>query len=1631
MDFYKDTWYVLDEYFKTDYFLTKHHLDSYNDFILNKLINTINVLNPFIIIKNQNNNNTVHEINIYIGGINGDEIFINKPTIFENGEQRILYPNEARLKNLTYKSDIFANIFVEYHTIIGSNVSKVEKVFKNIKIGAIPIMLHSEICILNKQPSKILHEMGECIYDQGGYFVIDGKEKVIVAQERITTNRIFINASKDPKYSYQGLIRCTSEENPLFPKTINLFVYNDGFAKKNKDDDEESEDNETEVKEINKYPNSIILVSPNINTKIPLFVLFRALGVESDKSIMEHILVDIDDKNNKVLVDFLRYSVLHGSSIMTQEAAFEYLINFIEYKNIDKLKYIIINDLFPNVGNDFKNKALFLGHIINKLIKICLGMVKESDRDSYLFKRVDTSGFLIANLFRDYYNQFRQNVRNIVDKEYLYGPWITQSNIENLINNGNLSYIFQWQIVENGIHKSLKGNWGTNMVEEQQDLDDLKLGLVQDLSRFSYMGFISHLRRVNTPMDPTAKIVGPHRLHPSQWGIMCPCESPDGGSIGLLKNFAIMCKVTFDSNSLNILECLQDNDLIMLENIDIKMVKSYTKILINNNWVGVHEDPVKLYYLLKLLKRNSLINIYTSISWNIFQNEINILTEAGRCCRPLYVIYKEELLIEKYIDDVKKSKLTWDNLITGSTIKNVDVLSGKYIKPSSLEIFKGVKDYDNIIKILEKNQAPIEFIDVEESNTLLVAMDNSYLKHNKYYTHCEIHPSTIFGILTHQITLANHNQAPRNIFSGAQGKQAIGCYATNFNNRIDTMSYILHYPQKHLVNTRFCEYLNLNRVPNGENLIVGLMTYTGYNMEDAIIINKNSIERGMFNITYYKNMVVSEEENKNMNEKIVFNNPMTIINEGKELNELKWANYKKLDENGMPIINSYITEGDAVIGKTKITTELVDEKNIFGNKVPKEIYHDRTVIADKTLSGTVDKVFVYTDEKNLKTTKIRFRKIRMPELGDKCCSCYDDETEILTKENGWKLFKDLKLTDRVATIVDDSLIYQNPTELQEYDFDGKLYNVDSKQIKLRVTDNHRMYVRTQSRNKKNQYQIKEAKDIYGKLFHYKKNVNNFTPDYSDIPPELLMDNGKVIGFMIDGYTDEKTHKKYDNLLLDIDAWLTFFGIWIAEGCTLREEYVSIAAHKQRVKNALTEVCEILDFQINKHKDKKNDETRNAWIIVNRTLVKYIYPLSVGNNKYLPDWVWYLNREQCKTLIHGMLLGDGDFGTVKQGRYYTTSTKLADQFQQLCLHAGFSANKCLKDVAGREAPGINGGPPIVCHADYWVLSVIDKQNEPLVNKYKYNGKQKYDGNQLDSWVDYKGKVYCCTVPEGDGVVYVRRNGFVAWSGNSHAQKGCVGTIIAAENMPFTKDGIVPDIIINPHGLPSRMTLAHMLETLLGKIGCCKGTTIDGTPFNNNDYTELYESFEKDYKLERYGNEIMYNGFNGEQMAVDIFIGPTYYERLKHMVADKINYRQVNLRTMKNNNKDVIIKDAPVSATTRQPTKGRGNNGGLRIGEMEKDSIISHGMLAFLKESMMERSDKFDYLIDNETNTILSNENAYDVSKVETPFSFKQLTQELIGLNIKMELKTNEEFELEDRYDDFGEWENIKKTDEEID
>jgi len=852
----------------------------------------------------------------------------------------------------------------------------------------------------------------------------------------------------------------------------------------------------------------------------------------------------------------------------------------------------------------------------------------------------------MTNLFRDLYNKLRNNIKNELDKQYNYGYWRDLGDLQYIINENNLLKIFDKSIISNLMIKSFKGNWGGNN-------DPKNEGMVQDLNRLSYLGYLSHIRRINTPIDRSVKLVEPHRLGNAQYGAMCPIESPDGGNIGLLKHFPVMTLVSYAIDIDPIIECTRELGLIYLDEIDIKNLKkeniNLTKIFFNNHWLGIHFNPFKFYKYLKLLKCNGIINSLISIVWYSQKKEIHIQTDAGRVLRPLYLtnIYElnnlsdntNELLINKDYNKsildigIKNKKLEWSSLTKGKLNKFYDINYNQFNK----DLFKSLilkttekripEEYFNYYDIeldenkLIKNSCMIEYLDVEEINSSMIAMNRKSLNNKLIkYTHCEIDPSTILSVYSNIIPFSNHNPYPRNAFGCQQGKQAIGIYTTNFNNRIDTAGYIIHYPQKAIVHTKYTKYTHNDELPNGENVIVAIATYTGFNQEDSIMINQNSIDRGMFNITKFKSFIDEEEKNYGGDEQLLFSNPIELSNEGKNIN-IKYANWDYLNKDGFPEINKFIDEDDIILGKINKKTTYVNEDDEIGvltNKVEKIEYFDKSVKGNKSIKGFVDKVFVFEKENELRKVKIKLRKYMKPELGDKMCS----------------------------------------------------------------------------------------------------------------------------------------------------------------------------------------------------------------------------------------------------------------------------------------RAG--------------------------------------------------------------------------------------------------QKGVCGMIYKQEDMPFNKDGISPDIIINPHAIPSRMTIGQLIECVLCKLGCKYASTFDGTTFNNYNSTNLLKELNT-ANLNKYSDEILYNGLTGEQMNCHIFFGPTYYYRLKHIVSDKYNYRT----------------EGPVTSMTKQPTKGRANEGGLRIGEMETNAILGHGMGSFIKESMMERSDAFTYNIENENGTIAIDKNnklysSYkdaknnNFSSIKTPYAFKLLLQEIETLGIQPRL-----------------------------
>ncbi len=575
-----------------------------------------------------------------------------------------------------------------------------------------------------------------------------------------------------------------------------------------------------------------------------------------------------------------------------------------------------------------------------------------------------------------------------------------------------------------------------------------------------------------------------------------------------------------------------------------------------------------------------------------------------------------------------------------------------------------------------------------------------------------------------------------NTYQSAMGKQAIGVYASNYKQRLDTMGNILNYPQRPIVRTRMSDIIQCNELPCGINVIVAIMTYTGFNQEDSVMLNKSAVDRGLFNSTYYRTYKDQCNKNHSTGEEEIFCKPDVTKTKG-----IKPFNYDKLDETGFIPENTLVTPNDIIVGKVMPNriNNLFDYKdNSTPIKTTEPCFIDANCTNNNYFKNTNNEGYVFG--------KIRTRSYRIPTIGDKV-SCYTPDHDILTN-NGWIPITELTMEHKVASLIDEKLVYQNPSALQEYDIDDDIYHIKSNQVDLMVTGNHRMYVSSRGHRR---FEMELAENIINKRRYYKKNCNEWEPDWINMPIEFIINNNKITQFYV-----------ADNIILEINDWLQFMGLWYAEGWVQQDMYATFAADKPRVKKYLDEFSEKYNINIYKDKYHKEDTNDNRWKIISTEIGRYLSIYSVGAiNKQLPEWVWLLEREQCKSLINGMLLGDGH--TMKNGteRYDTSSIKLANDFQRLCLHAGYSCNIIIKYKAGHSATKKNGYV-ITSTVDAYRLTIITKQNEPIVNKNYKNGEPQ---TALDKFIHYKGKVYCCTVPEGYGVIYVRRNGLPVWSGNS--------------------------------------------------------------------------------------------------------------------------------------------------------------------------------------------------------------------------------------------------------------------------
>ena len=823
----RNSWDVIDKYFiqggNTDASnpIVAHQIDSFNEFIDKKLIQIISGFNPIQIF--QKFDAVTHEFThkISISLLNPS---LGKPSFqLQDGTKLLMTPHIARMNHMTYSVGLYMDVHVISDQLNDDGVhEKIENTITGVAMGKIPIMVRSKACVLQQMPG--IAEGGgkhECKYDSGGYFIVNGNEKVVISQDRISENKTLVFGT-NPNDGLSAEIRSIPDNLFLPPKTTILHLNS----------------------KANHLGRTIRMVTNFIRSEIPVFVMFRALGVESDKDIIQHIVLDIKDPKNQRLVAELTASIEDAAcqGIFTQDDALRSILRILgitgtprEYlENPEQARKILINviknDFLPHVGHSFTRKAIYLGYMIRKLLRIFLGYQLPDNRDSYMNKRIDTPGVLFGNLFRQCYGKMIKEMRNMVQRDLQL--WRANKHLTtNVITSANVHRFFKQATMESGLKYALStGNWG---VKTLGGYTNIKQGVAQVLNRMSYLSTLSHLRRINTPMEKAGKLVQPRKLDISQFGMICPAETPEGAAVGLVKNMSMSTTLTTAMSSANLRKCVMDygliefNDSISLET-RLKYITELgsgkvVMVFINGDIMGFHRDPETFYKNVKHMKLTGEISPTTSVVWDVQKDSIIISTEAGRMCRPLHIVDVDSNIdsnIGSNIDD----KLPQLNL-------RLNKLSNKQFEECS---FGDLLVPKNVYGEKTNMEGVIEYLDVEEVDKAMIAMTVKDLQRNlkgttlpPKFTHCEIHPSLISGVLAANIPFSDHNQAPRNCYQSSMGKQAVCTYMSNFNHRMDTMSHVLNYPQMALARTKLSKVTHSENLPAGTNVIVAIMTYTG------------------------------------------------------------------------------------------------------------------------------------------------------------------------------------------------------------------------------------------------------------------------------------------------------------------------------------------------------------------------------------------------------------------------------------------------------------------------------------------------------------------------------------------------------------------------------------------------------------------------------------------------------------------------------------------------------------------------------------------------------------------------------------------------------------------------------------
>ncbi len=908
-------------------------------------------------------------------------IRLGQPTIREaNGAEHPATPLECRLRKLTYYSPVYLDF-----TIIRDDLPQ-PIVEESVHIGNLPIMVRSRRCNLHPthidpnrhlSPStsqedldhyhRLLEKMGEDPLDPGGYFIINGTERVLISMEDLAPNRVTVE--KNRRYTHETEVAKIFSQKDGSRKPLTVEKRRDGML-------------------MTKIPSAG-------STPIPVVLLMRALGIENDQDIFQAIAGPVESMKYTVAnINEVKDNEEYG--VHTQIEATQWLEKKFaagqqkEYRE-QRIQNMLDRELLPHLGGapeQREKKAIFLGRIVRQVLEMAITNRDPNDKDHYANKRVRLAGDLMEDLYRVSMQQLARDLKYQLERHH------------NRKRDLKINSCLRPDVLTSKImHALATGNWVGS-----------RSGVSQLLDRTTYLAALSHMRRVTSPLVRSQPHFEARDLHPTQWGRLCPNETPEGQNCGLVKNAAQMIDVSEAVHESSVKE------LLIEAGVDDSPAgwSEGARVHVNGDIFGLHMNPHKLVEHFKRRRRSGRIRSEVTIRHDVLNRDIFINTDKGRILRPLLVIDSGSLNLSKEVlDGLKSREMTFTDLVNQGVVEWVDaeeeedllIAARPYDLPSRSPKFDrplnpAMIEWLNLGEIDEdgrqraaKLRATVIMPNGEEKQEDFEVPLNYYqedydrLKRQQrksgnvmLYTHVEIDPQLILGVCASLVPYPEHNSTPRVTGGTAMVKQSLGLPSSNYRLRPDTRLHKLHYPQQSIVGTRAMEATNYLRRPGGQNFVVAILSHHGYNMQDAVIMNRASVERALARSTFVRTY---NSENRRypggQEERIEI--PGTGLDEVKGLKAPE--SYAHLESDGLPSPETYLEGGEVLVGKTSPPRFLEESHGAF-LQAPERRESSMTVRHGER--GFVDHVFVTESLDSGRLVRTTLRTNRTPELGDKFAS---------------------------------------------------------------------------------------------------------------------------------------------------------------------------------------------------------------------------------------------------------------------------------------------------------------------------------------------------------------------------------------------------------------------------------------------------------------------------------------------------------------------------------------------------------------------------------------------------------------------------------------------------------------------